>query len=105
MTTAGHLYNYEMSYDVDAREAIRMGLDRLEHNITLGADRLGTIEAGKLADLYVVRGNPLEDITAARNVELVVKDGFVYRPAELLGRVVHITSSISDMVGLRILRF
>jgi imidazolonepropionase-like amidohydrolase len=226
LTTAGHLYNYETRYDVDAREAIRMGLNRLEHNITLGtggprsseadeviglllkhrvffdanlqmyggvnlrkdlpgmvwtneaqyftpysqklleergpplpesepddfnqrlvelrkfhgaggadllivgtdepvytsllagfayhrelmalvyagippADvliaatingaralgvdkRLGTIEAGKLADLFVVRGNPLEDITTARNVELVIKDGQVYRPGELL---------------------
>ena len=230
LTTAGHLYNYETRYDVDAREAIRMGLDRLEHNMTLGTggprsaeadeviglllekqvffdanlqmygginlrnelpgmvwtdeaqyftpyaqnllekrgppspesepedfnqrlvelrklyaaggadllivgtdepvytsllagfayhrelmalvyagispadvlkaatingaralgvdDRLGTIESGKLADLYVARGNPLEDITAARNVTLVVKDGQVYRPEELLGSAV-----------------
>jgi hypothetical protein len=51
----------------------------------LGVDKqLGTIEAGKLADLFVVRGNPLEDITTARNVELVIKDGQVYRPGELL---------------------
>jgi imidazolonepropionase-like amidohydrolase len=230
MTTAGHLYNYEYSYDVDARDAIRMGLDRLEHNMTLGsggprsaeldevielllkyqvffdanvqmygginlrkdlpgmvwtneaqyftpytqmllqkrgppppesdpadfnqrlvelrklyaaggagllivgtdepvytsllagfayhrelmamvyagisppdvlraatingaralgvADRLGTIEPGKLADFIVVQGNPLEDITAARNIEWVAKDGNVYRPKELLSRVV-----------------
>jgi len=52
------------------------------------ADRLGTIEAGKLADLFVAQGNPLEDITAARNVVLVVKDGRVYRPAELLDSAV-----------------
>ena len=52
------------------------------------ADRLGTIDAGKLADLYVAQGNPLEDITAARNVALVVKDGRVYRPAELLDSTV-----------------
>ena len=230
LTTAGHLYNYEGSYDVDAREAMRMGLDRLEHNMTLGvggpgsaeldevielilehrvffdanlqmygsvnlrkdlpgmvwtdeaqyftpyaqkllekrgppppesepddfnqrlvelrklhaaggadllivgtdepvytsmlagfayhrelmamvyagippadvlraatingaralgvSDRLGTIEAGKLADLFVVHGNPLDDITSARNVELVIKDGRVYRPAELLSSTV-----------------
>ena len=229
LTTAGHLYNYEMSYDVDAREAIRMGLNRLEHNITLGNggprsseldeviglllehrvffdanlqmygsvnlqkelpdlvwtdeaqyftpyarqlldkrgppppesdpvefnqrlvelrkfhevggadllivgtdepiyttllpgfayhrelmamawagippadvlraatingaralgvdDRLGSVEAGKLADLVVVRGNPLEDIKAARDVELVIKNGVVYRPGELLEQV------------------
>jgi imidazolonepropionase-like amidohydrolase len=51
----------------------------------LGVDaRLGTIEAGKLADLYVVRGNPLDDIKAARDIKLVFKDGVAYDPVELL---------------------
>ena len=47
-------------------------------------DRLGSIEAGKLADLYVTRGNPLEDITQSRNVRVVVKAGVVYDPEILL---------------------
>jgi len=47
-------------------------------------DRLGSIEAGKLADLYVARGNPLDDIKVARDIKFVVKDGVVYDPAELL---------------------
>lgn len=50
-------------------------------------DRLGSIERGKLADLFVVRGNPLDDIRATRNVELVVKAGTVYDSAELLRSV------------------
>lgn len=41
---------------------------------------LGTLEAGKLADLIVVRGSPLEDLSALRNVELVVKGGEVVVP-------------------------
>lgn len=46
----------------------------------LGRGRdLGTIEPGKLADIIVVRGNPLFDITALANVEIVVKDGVVYK--------------------------
>jgi imidazolonepropionase-like amidohydrolase len=46
----------------------------------LGMEKeLGTVEAGKLADLIVVRGNPLADVTALGNVELVVKDGVVAR--------------------------
>jgi imidazolonepropionase-like amidohydrolase len=48
------------------------------------ADRLGSIEAGKLADLYVARGNPLEDIKTARNVQLVIKSGVIYDPEILL---------------------
>ena len=40
-------------------------------------DKLGTIEAGKLADLIVVAENPLDDITNARKLMLVVKDGRV----------------------------
>ncbi|HVQ41543.1 MAG TPA: amidohydrolase family protein [Vicinamibacterales bacterium] len=47
-------------------------------------DRLGTLEAGKLADLFVVRGNPLQDITTTRNVRLVMARGQMHDAAELL---------------------
>jgi imidazolonepropionase-like amidohydrolase len=47
-------------------------------------DLLGSLEPGKLADLFVVRGNPLNDITNTRNVELVVKSGRLYDPANIL---------------------
>jgi imidazolonepropionase-like amidohydrolase len=40
---------------------------------------LGTIEPGKLADIIVVDGNPLFDITALSHVEVVVKGGVVYK--------------------------
>ncbi len=46
----------------------------------LGRGReLGTIEPGKLADVIVVRGNPLFDINVLGYVEHVVKGGVVYR--------------------------
>jgi imidazolonepropionase-like amidohydrolase len=41
-------------------------------------DRLGTLEAGKLADLISVEGNPLEDIGALERVQFVMKDGSRY---------------------------
>jgi len=40
-------------------------------------EELGTIEPGKLADLIVVDGDPLEDITAIQKVALVIKEGHV----------------------------
>jgi hypothetical protein len=50
-------------------------------------DQLGSIATGKLADLFVVRGNPLEDIRNARNVEWVIKGGQPHGAADLLPSV------------------
>jgi len=44
-------------------------------------DELGTVEAGKLADLIVVDGDPLTDITALQQVALVIKNGKVEKDA------------------------
>lgn len=38
-------------------------------------DELGTVENGKVADLIVVGGNPLEDINNVRRLQIVFKDG------------------------------
>lgn len=44
------------------------------------SDRIGTLEPGKLADVVVVPGDPLADVTRLEHVSLVVKGGVVCRP-------------------------
>ena len=43
----------------------------------------GSIERGKRADLILIDGDPTKDISAVRNVALVLQDGDAYYPAEL----------------------
>ena len=42
-------------------------------------DRLGTLEAGKIADLIAVAGDPLADITELERVQFVMKAGVLYK--------------------------
>jgi imidazolonepropionase-like amidohydrolase len=42
-------------------------------------DRLGTLEPGKLADVLVVEGNPLEDLQTLANARLVIRQGIIIR--------------------------
>jgi imidazolonepropionase-like amidohydrolase len=50
----------------------------------MGRDKeLGSIEPGKLADMVLIDGDPTKDISAVRKTWLTIKDGVVYRPAEL----------------------
>ncbi len=49
-------------------------------------DEIGSIAAGKWADMVVIRGDPLQDIRNTRNVETVILEGTLYDPDELLER-------------------
>ena len=51
------------------------------------ADRIGTIAAGKNADLFIVTGNPAAKIGDIENVVVVFKDGVGYDSAKLLQSV------------------
>lgn len=42
-------------------------------------DRLGTLEVGKVGDVIAVKGNPLDDIKAMKDVVFVMKDGEVFK--------------------------
>ena len=60
----------------DAMEAIISATSRAAES--LGLDKIGTLAPGFTADLVAVTGNPLDDITALRNVQFVMKEGRVY---------------------------
>jgi Tol biopolymer transport system component/imidazolonepropionase-like amidohydrolase len=47
-------------------------------------DEVGSLAPGMLADLVIVDGDPLRDITATRRVHVVVKNGEVFTMEELL---------------------
>ena len=51
------------------------------------ADRIGSVAAGKDADLVVLKGDPGHLITDVENVEMVFKDGIAYDSAALLKSV------------------
>lgn len=44
---------------------------------------LGSIEAGKLADFFLVPGDPTIDLKAIKTISMVVKDGVFYFPSEI----------------------
>ena len=50
------------------------------------ADSLGTLAAGKVADIIAVAGNPLTDFTSLRRVVFVMKGGRVYKNDATGGR-------------------
>jgi imidazolonepropionase-like amidohydrolase len=74
-------------------EAIRIGT--LNGATFLGeAERIGTLAAGKQADIVIIRGNPAADMTVIRDVKLVFKDGTGYDPEKLI-------RSVRGLVGER----
>jgi imidazolonepropionase-like amidohydrolase len=56
--------------------------------------RIGSIAAGKQADLMIVKGNPTAKITDIENVEIVFKDGVGYDSEKLI-------QSVQGLVGIR----
>jgi len=83
---AGFSLHRELELDVQAG----IPAARVLQNATLNAARimsldkdLGSIAPGKLADMVLVDGDPTKNISDIRKTVVVVKDGVIYRPAEL----------------------
>jgi imidazolonepropionase-like amidohydrolase len=58
------------------------------------SENIGSIAAGKAADLVVLSGNPAQSIEDIEKVQLVFKDGLAFDPAKLI-------QSVHGMVGQR----
>jgi imidazolonepropionase-like amidohydrolase len=54
--------------------AVAMGMEK----------QLGTIDAGKLADLVILDADPRADVANLERIDRVMKDGRLFDPAELL---------------------
>jgi|SRR5690242_5408878 len=71
-------FKYYVDYGMTPMQAIRTGTS--EAAALLGwSDKMGTIEAGKWADIVAVDGDPLKDIGALEKVRFVMKGGVVYK--------------------------
>lgn len=92
-TDAGNIGTQHASsfYD-EALEMVASGLSPKDVLVTatkngavmMGRTDLGTIEPGKLADIVLLKTNPLDDIAAIGSVERTIKDGRVYKAADIL---------------------
>jgi imidazolonepropionase-like amidohydrolase len=71
-------FEYETKFGMTPMQAIQTATRNAAEMLDM-SDRVGTIEAGKLADIVAVPGNPLNDITAMERVGFVMKDGAIYK--------------------------
>jgi imidazolonepropionase-like amidohydrolase len=78
--TSGKQFAFMVKYGMTPMQSIQAATsnaaDLLGH-----ANELGSIKAGKYADLIAVSGDPLKDISLLERVEFVMKDGKVYKSA------------------------
>ncbi|MEX0359394.1 MAG: amidohydrolase family protein, partial [Allomuricauda sp.] len=75
------LENY-VKAGIPANEVLQLATIVSAKNVGMD-DRLGSVEKGKMADLVLVDGNPVENISDIRRVELTIKDGKVFDAKKL----------------------
>jgi len=71
-------FPYMVKWGMMPTQAIRAATSSAAELLDMG-DKVGTIEAGKLADIVAVPGDPLKDIGLLERVDFVMKGGVVYK--------------------------
>ncbi len=91
----GDQRNYELLIEAGFTPVEAIRIMTLNGAIVLGEDkRLGSIAPGKLADLVVIKGDPISRPAEIRNVAIVFKDGVGYDAAKLI-------EACRGLVGIR----
>jgi imidazolonepropionase-like amidohydrolase len=91
----GDQRNYELLIEAGFSPVEAIQIMTLNGAKILGVDdRLGSIAAGKIADLLIVRGNLIATPSEIRNVAYVFKDGVGYDSTKLI-------ASVKGLVGIR----
>lgn len=71
-------FEYETKFGMTAMQAIQTATRNAAELLGM-ADDIGTVEAGKFADIVAVPGDPLQDITTLQRVSFVMKDGAIVK--------------------------
>jgi imidazolonepropionase-like amidohydrolase len=91
----GDQRNYELLIEAGFTPVEALRIMTLNGATILGEEkRLGSVTAGKLADLVVIKGDPVARPAEIRNVAIVFKDGIGYDPAKLV-------EACRGLVGIR----
>jgi imidazolonepropionase-like amidohydrolase len=67
---------------IPAHEVLRIATIEAAQVMHLDKD-FGSVTAGKYADMILVSGDPIKQLSDIRHVDTVIKNGVVYKPAEL----------------------
>jgi imidazolonepropionase-like amidohydrolase len=77
------LREFAVRTELDSPASILQSATLVNADLLMHRGKLGVIAPGAYADLLIVEGNPLKDLTAmlepAKNLKLIMKDGVIYK--------------------------